>query len=202
MVICMMNYDQKYQSILDEYPEEITKEQLYKICHVSKKTALHYIQNGLIPCTCTGLKTRKYRIKTIDVVRFLQIRDENAEACLAPNGWYAGQYHGFPRTLTPAMQKKVTAALVYVLEGYPDVMSYEEVMAVTGVGHNAILKWCSNKNLRHFNIRTTFMFPKISLVEFLTKDNCQAISEKTYKHVIRLADSQKATSDGQDTSIR
>ena len=48
MVICMKGIDPKYQWILDEYPEIITKEQLYKICHVSKKTALHYLVNGLI----------------------------------------------------------------------------------------------------------------------------------------------------------
>lgn len=28
-----------YQQILDEYPEYITKEQLYQICHISKKSA-------------------------------------------------------------------------------------------------------------------------------------------------------------------
>ena len=34
-----MNDRNDYEWVLDEYPEYITKEQLYKICKVSKKTA-------------------------------------------------------------------------------------------------------------------------------------------------------------------
>ena len=46
----------KYQWVLDEYPAIITKEQLYKICHVSKKTALYYLEGKIIPCECSGKK--------------------------------------------------------------------------------------------------------------------------------------------------
>lgn len=65
----MKGIDPKYQWILDEYPEIITKEQLYKICHVSKKTALHYLVNGLIPCTTPPMKQQKQRKITPTVVR-------------------------------------------------------------------------------------------------------------------------------------
>lgn len=43
-----------YQQILDEYPEYITKEQLYRICHISKKTAQNLLESGEIPCIDTG----------------------------------------------------------------------------------------------------------------------------------------------------
>ena len=39
-----------------DYPETISKEQLYQIAHISKATALHLLQNGLIPCKDTGKK--------------------------------------------------------------------------------------------------------------------------------------------------
>ena len=35
-----------YQQILDEYPEYITKEQLYQICHISKKSAQNLLESG------------------------------------------------------------------------------------------------------------------------------------------------------------
>ena len=51
-----MNDRNDYEWVLDEYPEYITKEQLYKICKVSKKTAQKYLESGLIPSVCTGKK--------------------------------------------------------------------------------------------------------------------------------------------------
>ena len=64
-----------YQQILDEYPEYITKEQLYRICHISKKTAQNLLESGEIPCTDTGKKTHRFRIAAVDVVDYLRRRD-------------------------------------------------------------------------------------------------------------------------------
>lgn len=86
MVIPMKKQKGKYQWILDIYPETINKEQLYKLCYVSKKTAQHYLVNGIIPCVNTGKKTRQYTIRTVDVVVFLEARDRDPDACLAPLG--------------------------------------------------------------------------------------------------------------------
>lgn len=39
---------EKYcREVLAEYPEYITKEQMYRICHVSKKTCLFLLESGL-----------------------------------------------------------------------------------------------------------------------------------------------------------
>ena len=43
-----------YNRLLKEYPEYITKEQLYQICNVSKKTALYYLESGLLPAKDNG----------------------------------------------------------------------------------------------------------------------------------------------------
>ena len=40
--------------------EIITKEQLYKILHISKRRAKFLLDNGYIPCIDTGKKTRRY----------------------------------------------------------------------------------------------------------------------------------------------
>ena len=57
-----------YQQILDEYPEYITKEQLYQICHISKKSAQNLLESGEIPCIDSGRKTHRFLIATTDVV--------------------------------------------------------------------------------------------------------------------------------------
>lgn len=47
----------------DSIPDVITKDQLYRICHISKSTALYLLQSGKIPCEYTGKRTRCYKIK-------------------------------------------------------------------------------------------------------------------------------------------
>ena len=56
-----------YESIRRKYPEAVSKDQFYQIAHISKATALHLLQNGLVPCKDTGKKTRRYTIRTDDI---------------------------------------------------------------------------------------------------------------------------------------
>ena len=59
------------------YPDVITKDQFYRICHISKKTASYLLDNGLVPCTNSGKQTRKYKIRLDDVIAFLDARENN-----------------------------------------------------------------------------------------------------------------------------
>ena len=60
----------------DAVPDVITKDQLYRICHISKSTALYLLQSGKIPCEYTGRKTRCYKIKKEDVIAYLENRHQ------------------------------------------------------------------------------------------------------------------------------
>lgn len=66
-----------YQKLCMEYPEKISKEQLYKICHISKRKASYLLENGLIPCQDSGKMTRKYTIALKDVATFIDARKTN-----------------------------------------------------------------------------------------------------------------------------
>ena len=60
---------EKYcNEILQQYPEYITKDQMYRICHISKKTCLFLLESGLVPNIDSGKKTRRFKIKTVDVI--------------------------------------------------------------------------------------------------------------------------------------
>ncbi|MGM9647895.1 MAG: hypothetical protein ACI3YH_07180, partial [Eubacteriales bacterium] len=39
-------------------PDVMNKDQFYRICHISKSTALHLLKSGKVPCEWTGKKTR------------------------------------------------------------------------------------------------------------------------------------------------
>ena len=95
-----------YQQILEEYPEFITKEQLYQICHISKKSAQNLLESGEIPCVDSGRKTHRFLIATADVVDYLHRRD-NA-----------------PR---PAADETAVEKIRAALALYPDVLSVAPV---------------------------------------------------------------------------
>lgn len=60
----------------DSIPDIITKDQLYRICHISKSTALYLLRSGKIPCEYTGKKTRCYKIKKSDVIIHILKREK------------------------------------------------------------------------------------------------------------------------------
>ena len=76
----------------DSIPEVITKDQLYRICHISKSTALYLLKNGKIPYEYTGKRTRYYKIKKADVIAHLKDRKVFPESYSAPAGWYSNSY--------------------------------------------------------------------------------------------------------------
>ena len=47
----------------DEIPETITKDQFYRICHISKQTARFLLQSGKAQCQYNGQRTTSYTIK-------------------------------------------------------------------------------------------------------------------------------------------
>ena len=82
--------DKYCKEILEQYPEYITKDQMYRICHISKKTCLFLLESGLVPNIDSGKKTRRFKIKTSDVIQYLRDRDDYPELFKAPDGYYKG----------------------------------------------------------------------------------------------------------------
>jgi len=64
-----------YSFLHDQYPEVITMDQLYRICHICKRKARWLLENGIIPCEDSGKKTRRFKIKLDDAIEFLEYRD-------------------------------------------------------------------------------------------------------------------------------
>ena len=89
LVILPMTVVKRFHDCL---PVSYTHLQLYRICHISKSTALYLLQSGKIPCEYTGRKTRCYKIKKEDVIAYLENRKVFPESYSAPAGWYKGDY--------------------------------------------------------------------------------------------------------------
>lgn len=52
--------EKEVTEILKAYPKGMSKDQFYKVAHISKATALYLLQSGLVPCNDSGKQTRRY----------------------------------------------------------------------------------------------------------------------------------------------
>ena len=165
-----------YQQILDEYPEYITKEQLYQICHISKKSAQNLLESGEIPCIDSGRKTHRFLIATADVVDYLQRRDS------APR---------------PAADETAVEKIRAALALYPDVLSVAQVSELTGRRSSTVTKWCRLNYIENIYAGGKNHIPKASLTDFLVSrwEEFQNIGEKEAVAVIENTSASVQISD-------
>lgn len=78
-----------YSSLYKEYPEIISADQLYRICHISKRKAKWLLDSGYIPCQDSGKKTLRYKIRLEDAIAYLRTL-ETAPVCEAAMQHKAG----------------------------------------------------------------------------------------------------------------
>lgn len=192
----MTETEKKFDVIRRAYPETISKEQLYRIAHISKATALHLLQNGLIPCKDTGKKTRRYTIRTDDVITYLIDREIRPEKYGAPDHWYRGRSgyrksrNSFRYELSSLSEIEKELFEEYTqaeLASYGDLLSVEETMEITGYSSTAIYRWCNAKKLVGFKISGKFIIPKIGLAEFLISPYSCGIQRKSWRHLLFVA---------------
>ena len=151
----------------DAVPDVITKDQLYRICHISKSTALYLLQSGKIPCEYTGRKTRCYKIKKEDVIAYLENRKVFPESYSAPAGWYKGDYTvQMEEQVPPIVREHLRLYYTELLSGYPDVLTTQAVSKITGYGKTAINNWCNQGHIKSFRKNNVNHIPKVYLVEF------------------------------------
>ena len=165
-----------YQQILDEYPEYITKEQLYQICHISKKSAQNLLESGEIPCIDSGRKTHRFLIATANVVDYLQRRDS------APR---------------PAADETAVEKIRAALALYPDVLSVAQVSELTGRRSSTVTKWCRLNYIENIYAGGKNHIPKASLADFLVSrwEEFQNIGEKEAVAVVENTSASGQISD-------
>ena len=178
---------EKYcREILEQYPEYITKDQMYRICHISKKTCLFLLESGLVPNIDSGKKTRRFKIKTTDVIQYLHDRDDYPELYKAPDGFYmrdgCKKVPSFEDVFTKEDLTSMRQYYEMLLKDYPDVLNVRQVAQFTGYGESSVAKWCSKQELKNFFIRQKFQIPKEYLLDFLVSRYFIGIAVKSEKH--------------------
>lgn len=180
-----MQRNEDIKQRLQGYPSYISKEQLCKICHISKRTALRLLEDGSIPCKSNGKQTRKFQIALADVEAFLLKR----QARIKINPREARNVY---RPMSAEMKSLLPHVVTDWLEPYPDVLSVDEVVQITGYGSSSVVKWCKKENLQHYCIGRKFFVPKIWLQEFMLSERFWGIHVKSHIHRQSLASLERA----------
>lgn len=180
-----MQRNEDIKQRLQGYPSYISKEQLCKICHISKRTALRLLEDGSIPCKSNGKQTRKYQIALADVEAFLLKR----QARIKTNPREARNVY---RPMSAEMKSLLPHVVTDWLEPYPDVLSVDEVVQITGYGSSSVVKWCKKENLQHYCIGRKFFVPKTWLQEFMLSERFWGIHVKSHIHRQSLVSLERA----------
>ncbi|MCX7715212.1 MAG: hypothetical protein N2171_05760 [Clostridia bacterium] len=172
-----------YSFLIDRYPEYVTKDQFYKICHISKNTARYYLENGFIPCIDFGKKTRRYKIAIKDIVLFLEDRDKNPEKYYLPNHYNNPflpgsirrykfkprpdlyKYHYKLKGINEVKDYKQYLELQFA--DYPDMLTGKQIQQVTGHSKDTVISWCKSDKVKYIRCRNAYLLQKKSVISYL-----------------------------------
>ena len=154
------------ESILSEFPEKMSKEQFYKLCHISKNHARALLTSGTVPCRVNQRATHKYEIATLDVIAYLEslprVRRKRGGVPQKP------KQPRPPLVMVPQdLGYQLRAVCEATLEPFPDVMDPRQISQAIGYADTTIVKWCGEGRIRSFQIRNIYMVPKPWLIDFL-----------------------------------
>lgn len=153
------------QRILKRHPESMSKEQFYKLCHISKSHARRLLEDGIIPCLIKTSATHKYVIATEDVISYLERRPYEYQ-----RQDHSKQHESAPKLHAEVIPRELRDLLLPVIEEafapYPDVMTLSQVSEAIGYSDKSLVKWCRQGRIRNFIIKS-YMIPKPWLIDFI-----------------------------------
>lgn len=171
-----------YGYLREQYPAVISKDQLYRICHISKRKALWLLEHGVIPCGDSGKQTRRFRIQLEDVIDFLERRDAGELDGVLPVGCFSS---GRPSAREARVYLDHHGLRDLILDRWvdePDMLTGRQVEALCGYSVNTVNNWLKKGRVEGVNYYGTNLISKESLAEHLASHAGQDISVKSELH--------------------
>ncbi len=159
--------------MISDYPEILSGEQVRCILHISKRKCAWMLNNGFIKCQNTGKQTRKYAVRTEDLIEYIKDSEQHPEKYVMPYAEFsAAKYSknrkpyqrktGFPSSLPSDFRSWLEAEF----ENLPDALTVNEVIAVTGYTDNSVARWLRRGWLKSAQIQNGRIIAKQWLIDF------------------------------------
>jgi len=186
--------EKKYEHLKEQYPEYISVNQFYKICHIAKRSAVYLLEHGVVPYTDTGKITWKYKIALSDVIVYLQGREKSGS--MIPRG-AVNNKRKYPRKSKEeqvTFQSKINSDEEYLIKEYfehifadcPDVLTPSAVANLIGFCVNTIRKNIQMGALKSIVYSNKYIIPKVYLMDFLLSKSftCAYSPSDTFKQLL------------------
>jgi len=173
-----------YDFLREEYPKTISMEQLYRICHISKRKALWLLEHGVIPCEDSGKQTRRFRILLEDAIDFLNKRDAGELDAVIPHGTFSSGSHSEPYTYLDS--ESLFSLLIEGWQNAPDMLTAKQAEVLCGYGTTTMNRWLQLGHVRGVTYYGVNLISKESLAEYLASPEGQRISVKSEAHRLLL----------------
>ena len=173
-----------YSYLLDEYPEIISQDQLYRICHISKRKATWLLENGYIPCKDSGKKTRRFKIRIDDVISYLTRLETSPESLQTPPGIFSSgiKYRPKHKMVEPINAEKFMTMLKKKWAGFPEALTVSDVTKLVGYCQTTISNWVLNEKILGVRYHNRYLIPKECLIEYIATKAHYSIHQKSQKH--------------------
>lgn len=171
-----------YQYLREQYPEIITKDQLYQICRISKRKALWLLENGVIPCEDSGKKTRRFRIKLEDVIEFLKRRDAGDLDVILPQGICSSYSYPVCQPRTYLDREELCAFILTEWNDQPDMLTVREAAELCGYSVHTVSGWVRKSSVASVAYHGANLVSKESLAEWLASGEGQGIGHMSEVH--------------------
>lgn len=172
-----------YRYLRREYPETVSMEQLYRICHISKRKARWLLEHGVIPCQDSGKQTRRFSICLEDVICFLDQRDAGLLDDVIPQGIFSSSSTHSIRPDRPVLDEvELCAYLLECWENWPDMLTTRQASELCGYSVNALNRWRNLGQIQGVKYRNTLWYSKESLACWLASVKGQSIAVPSPQH--------------------
>jgi hypothetical protein len=169
-----LNEMNKYQELRKRYPKIVSKDQLYIICRIAKRTAKYLLDNGIIPCVDTGKKTRRYRIQLEDIITYLKERERSGYSRV-PRGAVSskksnmstGPRISFSQEIAGGNAEEVRRYFEYISADFPDVLSSYEVGEMAGLSRTTVMRHLKSGALKSILVDRQRRVPKPYMFDFI-----------------------------------
>ena len=180
--------------ILEQYPDSMTKDQFYRIAHISKRHAKY--PSGFGTCALPRFRKKRpaaIRFEPAMLLPFLCDREDNPDKYKAPKGLYIGNSGKAKRRrstteiirfhFTEPEKTGLYKEWERLAADYDDLLTTSDVTELTGYSAQSIQRWCNQKILVGFQIRGKLLVPRLSIIEFMAGNRATAIARKSPKHL-------------------
>nr|WP_325198969.1 helix-turn-helix domain-containing protein [uncultured Oscillibacter sp.] len=180
-----------YDYLREQYPETISMDQLYRICHISKRKAKWLLENGVIPCEDSGKQTRRFQIHLEDVIVFLERRDAGLLQEAIPAGIFSSGGRTFEQPRQILDSGSLAAFLLERWADAPDLLTVAQTASLCGYGPSAINRWVRDGLVEAVSYRGHNLIFKESLADRLASYEGQTISARSELHKELLEEFQR-----------